>query len=94
MSKTPLVCPKSETDSGIGTHGHTYTHAPYSLPSNFALNTQRDLALPTDAESYAAQHLNLTLVDVVYAWARGVAFADITSLTLVQARSSLLGVVG
>jgi antiviral helicase SKI2 len=28
--------------------------------------------------------VNLTLVDVVYEWARGVSFADITRMTLVQ----------
>jgi antiviral helicase SKI2 len=53
------------------------------LPCVQTRREQRNFSLPTDAESFALQNVNLTLVDVVYDWARGVSFADITSTTLV-----------
>ena len=45
---------------------------------------QRCFSLPTDPESFAAQHVNLALVDVVYEWASGVNFKDIMEITMVQ----------
>ncbi|KAG5184770.1 DEAD/DEAH box RNA helicase, partial [Tribonema minus] len=40
--------------------------------------------LPTSPDDFAAQNLNFGLVDVVYDWARGVPFAEICQITLVQ----------
>ncbi|CAM9232038.1 unnamed protein product [Sphacelaria rigidula] len=40
--------------------------------------------LPIDAQENAKLNLNFGLVDVVYEWARGVPFREITQITLVQ----------
>ncbi|KAM3569604.1 hypothetical protein VYU27_008312 [Nannochloropsis oceanica] len=47
-------------------------------------DVQRCFNLPTDPESFATQHVNLALVDVVYEWARGVNFKDIMEISTVQ----------
>lgn len=47
-------------------------------------DVQRRFSLPSDPESYAAQHVNLIAVGVVYAWASGVSFREIMATTEIQ----------
>lgn len=43
---------------------------------------QRDCGLPVDPEENVKLNLNFGLVDVVYEWARGVPFCEITQVSV------------
>lgn len=51
---------------------------------------QRDCGLPVDPEENIKLNLNFGLVDVVYEWARGVPFCEITQVTVTHGGLSCL----